>query len=329
MSKKKVEKKVKGAGAITEKQIAEAQEPEIKDINEIYKDGCLLNLSIGVWSASTAFDSSLVKDEFSPEEKKLISSRNKIIQDEELLNEIDDIRNQTKREMRSWSIDFPVRGLYFVKKVHIIRLNEYFKGQQKVFYEKVQSFSGKLFEKGGIVDQFKESHPKLYEEAVKRNAYPDQYSLQNKFHFAWTWRQLSLPDLNGKVFSPEMMKEEIEKAKAQINEMKAMTMQMVRETFLNKITSLQEQCGEDKINKRTVDAMNNWLQKFDELWSDFVWRKDLTKVIDEVRSTMEKASPEVLKENEKFRDQVGKKLGKIIEELKALPEIKMARSFDL
>ena len=326
---KKKKKIVKGADAISEKQIAEAQEPEIKDINEIYKDGCLLNLKVGVWSARTTFDSNLIKDEFTLEEKKLISSKNKVIADDSLLKEIDLIGFSCRVEIEKWSIDFPVRGLRFVRKVHIIRLNEFLKERQKLFYEKVNLFTEKLFEKGGIIDQFKESHPKLYEEAVKRNAYPDQYSLQNKFHFTWTWRQLSLPDLNGNVFSAEMMEEEIEKAKAQISEMKAMTMQVVRETFLKRIKTLQEQCEGDKVNKRTLNAWEDWLKKFDELWSDFVWRPDLSKVINEVRSTMGKVEADTLKENEKFRNQIGKELGKAVKEIQNLPEIKAKRAFDL
>lgn len=328
-TKKKVGKKVKGVEAITKKQIAEAKEPEIKDINEIYKDGCLLNLSVGIWSAKTTFNSDLVKDEFSPEEKKLISSRNKIIADDTLWKEIDGIGFYSRVQISKWSIDFPVRGLKFVRKVHVIQLNEYLKEQQKLFNEKVGVFMEKLFEPDGIVDRFKREYPKLYEEAIKKKAYPDQYTIKNKFYFTWTWRKLSLPEVNGSIFTPDMMEDEIRKAKAEISEMKAMTMQIVRETLLKRLDVLQKQCVDDKINVNTVAAWNDWLVKFDDLWSDFVWREDLRKVVEYVRGTLKTASSDVLKENEKFREEVGKKLGTAVKELQNLPEIKAKRAFDL
>jgi len=327
--RKRNKEKTGGAGKVSDEQIKNAQEPEIKDINEIYKDGVLLNLSVQVWSVKTSFPSDLVKDEFSVEEKNLISSRNKIISDDKLWREVDQIGFQSRVQIGKWSLDFPVRGLRFVRKVHVIRLNEYLKEQQKLFYEKGSEFINELFKSGGLVDQFKKDCPRLYELAVNKGAYPTEERIKSKFSFSWTWRKLNIPESNG-TFSPEMVKEEIEKAKIEISEMKSMTMRLVQETLLKRITTLKEQCAEDKVNGLTIKSWNSWLEKFDELWSDFVWRPDLRKVVEEVKIMMGKVSgADVLKENEKFRNKIEKELGAVVKQLTNLPEIKSKRAFDL
>lgn len=326
----KKEKKVKGAKAITEKQIAEAREPEIKDVSEIYKNGCLLSLRIGFWSANSNLGSDVIKDEFTEEDKKLIRAKNRLLEDDSLLKEVLSVRMAARLEVRRWSIDFPVPMLRYIKKEHIPKINVYLLEQEKEFWNKVDQFTEALFKSGGLMDNFRDKHPKLYEKALVKGGYPrTPDEAKRKFSFIFTWRKLDLPDANGDgIFTPEMMQEEIQKAKAEISEMKAMTMQMVRETLLKRISTLQEQCEEDKVNKRTVNAWNDWLNKFDSLWSDFVWRDDLRNVVDQVRKTMT-VDADNLKEDEKFRNRMGKELGKVVKELQNLPEIKSARAFDL
>ena len=341
MAKKKAVKKVvkkavkkvskaKGAAAITKKEIEEMKPPEIKDLNEVYKDGTLLLLRFKQWLAKSTLTKDTINNEFTEEDKSLIKVRSSIIDKDSMLGDILKVRSQIISEVHKWSVEFPIFSVRYVKVKHILRLNAYLEQQTKVYWEVVERFADSLFASNGVLEKFALQHPKLYDLAVKNGAYPaNKQEVMNKYSFSYSWKKLSLPNGEDTVFTPEMMEAEVAKAKREINEMKEMTMETVKQSFMERISSLVKQCANEKVNAKSVNSWDKWLVKFDDVWSDFVWRPDLKKVIEDVRKEMKKVSSDRLKGDEAFRKEVGSKLEIAVKTIELLPDIKPKRSFDL
>jgi len=126
-----------------------------------------------------------------------------------------------------------------------------------------------------------------------------------------------------------MYKEEMRKFKEEMQEVKDMTLDACKAEMLKKIDSLKKQCIDDNINTATVNAVNDFLEKFDRLYSDFVDEKAVRDMIADVREYMNGTEADYLRADDTFRKMVGDKMSEVSESLQAIPDKKAKRRIEL
>lgn len=112
-------------------------------------------------------------------------------------------------------------------------------------------------------------------------------------------------------------------------EMEEMAINVIGNTLLARINRLREQCEGDKINAGTLNSLDKFLWKWDDLWSGTIDNKKMKGIMRTLRIQMKKTSAEGLRNSEDFRTQVADKMTKVADQLKAIPDFKIKRKLDI
>lgn len=287
---------------------------------EKLQEGVLCNLKIGKWNASAK----LPKDKLGKDvPREIIRAMQDLIEDKKFLKDISTIRRMAKGKLLRHSIPFPIDGIWFVPKDQI----EYLDHQFKQFKE----------ENDKRVDVFIKNYSKL--KASMRAKYPDYYrpekypsipSLKRKFYFNWQFFHISLPK-SGKasVLSPKMYRKEQEKFQGMIKQMEEMSVSLIGQRLLKRINRLSGQCASGKISSATVNSIDKFLDKWNELWSGYVDEKRLRTIMIQLKSQMKTISADRLKDSEDLREEIGNQMDKLMSKLKDIPNISLKRKLDL
>jgi hypothetical protein len=82
--------------------------------------------------------------------------------------------------------------------------------------------------------------------------------------------QFQLPSKKAGILTASMYKREQEKLKGMAKEMNEMAIAIIGKTLLARIDKLKEQCENDKINAGTLNSLERFLGKWDDIWKDNV-----------------------------------------------------------
>jgi hypothetical protein len=217
-------------------------------------------------------------------------------------------RGAAKRYIQNNSIYFPEKGFNFIPKSRIEAVDEQlqkFKGEYLGYGKELIL---KLKEKEA---EFAKAHPKLYNPAK----YPNESQLESTIKFDYVFRVFSTPNKELGIISPAIYKREMVKFKSDIEEMKSQTTQIVCKELINRIEALKNQCESGKINQATVNSIQTILQRFDNVWSNFIGEEDIKKMIEEVKLYMDGTDAEMLRWDENFRQMVANKAAQISNQL--------------
>lgn len=284
----------------------------------VFREGVLVHLKIGRWGARAKMKDEHLPDDFPKEVARAVQD---LIEDKTALQEITAIRRECKRYLIHRSLPFPIDGLFFAPKKFIVEIDEYFESKKQEYEERLDEFLGQY---GRLKSEYRQKYPDIY----RANKYPNEHQLRSKFFFSWSFRQFVVPDQEMELLSPEIYKKEMSKFKEEVDEMKKMTVAVIGNAFVAKINTLARQCENEKINAGTIKGINKLLEKFDTLWGDFVGQKQLRATITEVRKYMKSVSADRLRDNDKFREEIGEKMEKIVGKLEKLPDVKLKRKLD-
>lgn len=286
---------------------------------EQINEGVLCQLKIGRWGASVR----LSKDKFGKDlPKEIIRGMQDLVDDRSLLQELLTLKREAKRELVNCSIAFPVDNVFWVPKKKIEHLDARFAEIQEQYAEKTEELVGSM---NKLKNQFRRKYPKFY----SPEKYPSKDQVRAKYYFNWRFFQFQLPDKKGGILTAEMYKREQEKFQAMAKEMNEMAINVIGNTLLKRIEKLQEQCEGDKINAATLNSMERFLGKWDDLWKDNVDSSKLKGVMRTLRIQMKKTSANGLRSDEDFRGQVAKKMEKVAKQIKAIPDFKLKRKLDV
>jgi hypothetical protein len=286
---------------------------------EQLQEGVLCQLKTGRWDASKRMDKRKLGEEI-PQE--IVRAMQDLIEDRTLLKDLATVRRSAKGLLQRNSLAFPIDGVMWVKKEKINFLDEEFKDFKKENDKRLEKFI-KHYDK--MKKDFKKKYPDYYDE---RN-YPSKARLRQKFYFDWNFFQISIPDKSTKILSPAVYKRETEKLRNMVNQMEEMTINLIGNMLHRRVVKLSGQCDSGKINAGTVNSIERFMKRWDELWRDHVDDRKMKMVMTRLKKEMKSASAERLKNNEDFREKMGSSLETIMEKLHQVPDFELKRKLDV
>ena len=210
---------------MTIKRRAKKERKEVVDTQDIFNRGCLIHLSVGFWSARAKVKDDIYQDEIS-KDKDILRTVQDLLEKEgrKDLKEIQSIYSETYNYLNQNLLPCPIRALKFVPKEKVEEINAYLENQRERFKESVESF---LNNYESHIESFKKSKNKRL---FRQGKYPSKDRLRTKFYFEWIFRVLNVP--SKEQLPSDIYKEEVQKAKDQMQEIVNMTMEVVKTEFL-------------------------------------------------------------------------------------------------
>lgn len=290
---------------------------KIQDEN-VFNNGCLIHLRCRCWGGYAKISNQYISDELPKEMVRAVAD---LLIDKSKLDKAHQLRNEAHRFIDGHSLPFPVDGLKFIPKKSIETVNAGLESRKESFKDAVEDFVANL---ESLIQQTKTDAPAIYQ----KDKYPSTDLMLSKFGFDWTFRVFNVPELSSSILPPELYKQEMDKAKAEIDEMKNMAVSAIGRQFLDKISALKEQCsGTKSINTATVESLHKFLDKFDESWGDFFCHDRMRAMINECKGYMIGADADMLRHDAHFREVIGSAMGDIVSEFEKIglkrPERKM------
>jgi hypothetical protein len=282
-------------------------------------EGVLCQLKIGRWDASMR----LSKDKFAENlPKDIVRGMQDLVDDRSCLQDLLTVKRLAKRALVQSSLNFPVNGVFWVPKHKIVWLDETLTEKKREYRDLTEELISNM---GKIKRRFRRKYPDFYNE----ENYPSDDELRSKHHFTWQFFQFQLPSKKAGILTASMYKREQEKLKGMAKEMNEMAIAIIGKTLLARIDKLKEQCENDKINAGTLNSLERFLGKWDDIWKDNVDSSKLKTVMRSLRIQMKKTSADGLRSSEDFRNQVAKKMEGIVKQVKAIPDFKVKRKLDV
>ena len=214
----------------------------------IFNNGVMVSLRTSCWGATGKLESNKFEVLNSDIDKeKLVKASITLLDDTTLIENMKKVRQKAKLFIESISIPFLVRKLK------------------------------------NLENDFALNHPELY----NPNKYPSESELQSKISFSFVFRVFTPPDED--ILSTALYKKEFKKFKEDIQTMKESTFNLIQQEMLTKFRSLNEQIKtEDKfLHKSTLKGVKTLLEKFDNIYFDFVDNKTLKKGLKELKKAFD------------------------------------------
>jgi hypothetical protein len=286
---------------------------------EKLQEGVLCQLNIGRWLASKKINLAEI-DSNIPQE--IVRGMQDLVEDKTLLRNIAAIKRKAKGLLKRKSLNFPIDGIYWVPKAQIESLDSAFNELKTDFENATEALIENM---GKLEENFKAKYPDFYN---PRN-YPNQNQLRAKFHFGWQFFQFTLPNKKAQILSADIYKREREKFEQMSAQMNEMAINVIGNTLLKRVEALSAQCENENINANTIKSFENFMERWNELWSENVDSAKLRAVIKNVRVAMKRTSYDKLKDNEDFREKLQEKMNKIANEIKNIPNFELRRKLDV
>lgn len=290
---------------------------EVFDPKEIFKRGVMVTLYVRMWGATSRVDNADVMDADVPTE--VVRAVQDLItkEDKARLEQLRSIKNEAFGIIRRYSLPSPIREFYFVGKQFISTVNENLLDLQVRYMDIAKEVASNIKK---MEENFSKAYPQMY----KKDKYPTESRLLSIFQFKFNFRVLGVPDQLSDL-SPELYKEETNKLKQEFRSMGEDIKNMVATEFFKRIETLKGQCENNKVNMLTLQSLNDFLGKFEEIYDGFVFHSKLKEAIKDIREYVEDSDSEMFKYSDDYRMLVGEKLADVSKEIKAAKDIELKR----
>lgn len=293
----------------------------INDTN-IYNKGMLISLRMGSYAGRRRMD----KEQLKELPTEIVRGVHDLfdLEYKKLLQEISAFDRHTRHIVWHMCIPFPVDGIYFMPAKKISEAIEMLELRKTERYELVNQ-AVENYE--AAIETFAEKYPEYYQRA--RNKYLSRDRFHGRFYFNYQFLNIAAPDEKHAIISPELYKEEVRKFKETIQQMKSDVVSTIYSELLESTNRLKKQCTEGKPSQRTLNSVNEFLKKIDEVYSDFVDRDDLVKAIKKVKAQVLGVTAESLRASDDTREKFRKSVSSLVSEIKNLPDIPLKRAIEL
>jgi hypothetical protein len=293
-------------------------------INEknFYEKGMLLVFKAGSYSGAKRmskdqleekeFPTEIVRgvfDLFDKEYKKKIQAVNKLATD-------------MRSHIKDKSVPFPIDGVYFIM---ADKLEEIMKEIEIKVLEKEKIVQDLANDYEQAIERYKKKYPKYY--TLGHAKYPSKKEFTKRFYWDHQLIQINAPSKNSFI-SPEMYKKELQKFKETIDSIKQEVTATIYEELLIFTKRLRSQCKDKTPNQRTLNNLNKFLEKVDGTYSEFIDRKDIQKILKDIKQEVLGVSAKELRNTEDLKKDFRKSMGKVLKSIKALPDIPKKRALD-
>lgn len=285
----------------------------------LFQKGMLIHLSMGAYSGKKK----LSKDQMGDLPTEIVRGVHDLFDKEfkKLLKEISAFDRDTRHIVKYQSIPFKIDGVYFIASDKIESIIETI-DRRKLEREELIQNAVENYEEA--ISRFAEEYPAYYEHG--KHKYLSKEGFQNRFYCKYQFLKISAPDEDNSIISPELYRQEMAKFRETIDEMKNEVVATIYEELAEVTVRLRKQATDGKPNQRTINTMNEFLQKIEDVYSDFVDRDDIKDVIKKVRGQMLGITAEELRDVDSSREAFRKGISEIVGEIKNLPDIPLKRN---
>jgi hypothetical protein len=303
--------------------MSQKQNKESKDVAaDVWREGVLVHTEFRAWGATAKLDDEQLPDELPPE---IVRAVRDLLTPEgmALLKDFNRVRNEAKGWLYRNSLPFPVQGMVFVRKSRLEQTDERLQAFQAQALEIAEEFIKQV---KVLEEQYAQEYPKFYDPAK----YPSEAQLRSRFVFRWSFRSFEPPDSKFAVLSPDMYKREVDKFNSDIRWMRDATSKMFAKAVIDRLGELKKQCEDGTVYSQTVDSVNALIDKFDNLFTGYVSKDSLVKLMDDVKLYMQGTDAEMLRADDDFRAVVGRKMDSVVDTfVKESGTIELSRGFEL
>lgn len=229
-----------------------------------------------------------------------------------------------RQKVKDVSIPFPIDGIYFLLADKIDSIVKFLEDKKKEREDIVDSIIDNYDQ---AIKSFAEEYPEYYQ--AGRSKYLSKDQLRNRFYFDYQFVKISSPTTEDGVISSKQYKKEIGKFKDMVQDMKDDVVATVYQVLTETAGRLKQQSDNEKVNQLTLNSLNSFIQKIDDVYADFIDRDDMKKVIGKMTKELLGVESKDLRSSEEARKQFAKSIKDIADDLKAIPDVPLKRSIIL
>lgn len=265
-------------------------------MENLFEKGCLVQLSASVWGATRKVKPNQITD--LPVSSEWLRASKKLV-DPEALKPINKVINKARSYLTGVSLPFPIKGMEFVPKEMISRVDE-----------RLNEFRSDF---NHSVDNFMESYDLLREVAMvhlgelfNETEYP--LDIQKKFAFIWRFIILDVPNGNTSLLAPEVYEREKEKFVQTMEQARELAIQSLREEFAGMVERITERFsdganGDPKIFKN--GTVNNFYEYFETFKERNIFKDDeLSDLVERAKDILGGKSAEEIRSNDLFKERI-------------------------
>lgn len=287
-------------------------------MENLFEKGCLVQFSASVWGATRKIKPNQITD--LPVSSEWLRASKKLV-DPEALKPINKVINKARSYLTGISLPFPVKGMEFVPKEMISRVDERLNGFKSEF-----SYS---------VDSFMESYDRLREiamvqlgELFNEAEYP--LDVRKKFGFIWRFVILDVPNGNTSLLAPEVYEREKEKFVQTMEQVRELAIQSLREEFAGMVERITERFsdgpnGNPKVFKN--GTVNNFYEYFETFKDRNIFKDhELTELVERAKDILGGRSAEEIRSNDQFKERIKdgmQDVEKAMDEILSMPRRKI------
>jgi hypothetical protein len=285
--------------------------------SSIFQQGCLVQLKIYGPGFTGKLSDELLADSHLPVE---ITRAMQDRLDRSLLKERQTLKSKIKTFIENNSIAHPIPGLTFVPKTKIRMVDEKLKELREQDKDIIDRF---LIEYPRLQMEFELKYPEYY----NPKHYPPAIELRQKFEFEWRFFQLSIPENSG-ILTPEIYEAEKEKFQKEMEQWRRMILNEVGNALMTRLDSLIQQEQKGTMNAGTMNAVNTFLEKFDNLWDGFVFSEEMRKLVKDLKQYAGTVERDRIKDNPVMQKDIAAKAKELSAKLENVPDVNLKRAID-
>ena len=278
----------------------------MSDLSTIFREGVLVQLSISRWGFSARKIPKELMEKMGAKSKWVSGFKNLI--NKENLKPVSTPANKATVLLNTYALPFPIRGIHFVPKMLITKIDELFTECKEEFEEAVEEFAEEYEE---YVEEAKEE---LGDELFDPNQYPTR--IRDHFSFSWQFFTLDVPSGDLGVLSPQQYEAEMEKMRGTILNARDMAVEALRKQLLDIVKGTVDKLR-DGDAKRFHTSM---ITRFKDFFSTFADRnvfgdKKLAELVEVCREAMDGVEIEDIRTEDEFREELAEELDDVKDEL--------------
>lgn len=295
-------------------------EPAITE-NNIFKKGMLIHINMGGYSGRKQLDN----DQLQGLPQEIVRGVHDLFGKEfkDMLREIDRHGAESRHDVTNYAIPFPLAGVYFIASEKIEEIIQKIEKRKEERAELVRQATDNY---ESAIKDFQEKYPEFYARAKHKYLTKEQFAA--RFYMKYQFIKIQAPSENDSFVSPEMYQREMAKFRETINEMKQEVLATIYDEMISATERLKKQCEDGKPNQRTLNNLNLFLDRVDDVYASFIDREDMKSAIKKVRAQILGVQAEQLRGSEELKKEFGNSIKKICQEMKALPNMPFKRALD-
>jgi hypothetical protein len=265
-------------------------------MENLFEKGCLIQLSASVWGATRKIKPEQITDlavssEWLRASKKLV--------DPVALKPINKVINKARSYVTGVSLPFPIKGMEFVPKEMITRVDDRLTEFKSDFDQTVETFMESY-------DQLREVATVHLGELFNEMEYP--LDVRSKFALIWRFIILDVPNGNTAILAPEVYEREKEKFVQTMEQARELAIRSLREEFAGMVGRITERFssgsnGDCKIFKN--GTVNNFYEYFETFKERNIFKDtELAELVDRAKSILGGQSAEAIRSNESLKERI-------------------------